>query len=109
MERDQIFNENYSKMRQELAQALEMIKHYEVVIADLQNESSNNLKKAAHDLANPLQILSMTIESLEDRAPKELLPSIERMKRSTDVMATILEGLRKLRTQSITNKISKVV
>lgn len=109
MERDQVFIENYANLRQELAEALEIIKHYEVVIADLQNENSNNLKKAAHDLANPLQILSMTIESLEDKASKDLLPTIERMKRSTDAMTTILESLRKLRTQSINNKISKVV
>ena len=109
MERDQIFTENYSKLRQDLAEALEIIKHYEVVIAELQNENSSNLKKLAHDLANPLQILSMTLESIEDRVSSDLTPSVERMKRSTETMTGILKTIRNFRTQSSTNKISQIV
>lgn len=88
--------EKNRELQRELDAAHELIRKYEGIIADLQSENSNNLKKFTHDLASPLQILSMTIESLQDRAP-EFTTTLERMKRSTDNMIDIINTIRKIR------------
>ncbi len=88
--------EKNRELQRELDAARDLIRKYEGIITDLQSENSNNLKKFTHDLAGPLQILSMTIESLQDRAP-EFTTTLERMKRSTDNMIDIINSIRKLR------------
>ncbi|AUN99735.1 sensor histidine kinase [Bacteriovorax stolpii] len=87
--------EKNRELQRELDSARALIKKYEGIIADLQAENSSNLKKFSHDLASPLQILSMTIESLQDRAP-EFSTTLDRMKRSTDNMIEIINSIRKL-------------
>jgi hypothetical protein len=96
-------------LREELAAALLKIEIYEALIIDMQTETNNTLKKTTHDLSSPLQILAMTIESMEDKAPLDLIPTIERMKRATDSMISIITGLRKLRSVNNNPKLSQVV
>ncbi len=101
-----------SSLQKELEKALELIRSYEAIIADLKLENSNNLKKFTHDLSNPLQILSMTIESLQDHPPKDISAALERMKRASDNMTSIISAIRKLRaatTQSPENAGLKVI
>jgi len=97
---------NDTNLEEELQAALLLIKNYEDIIADLKSTNSNNLKRFTHDLSNPLQILSMTIESLEDRVPPELAGSFERVKQSADSMVEIIGAIRKLRTNSTNSEIS---
>jgi signal transduction histidine kinase len=93
--------ENNQQLRKELDAALELIKRYEMMIADLQTEHFSTIKKTTHDLSNPLQILSMTIESLQDNSPVEMQPTIERMRRSAEVLTSIIITMRKLGTTKI--------
>lgn len=60
----------------------------------MQNENKR-MREFVHDLANPLQILGMTIESLEDKALVDQQMQIERMKKSVDKMLTIITEIRK--------------
>lgn len=80
----------------ELEHARKLLKNYEALIVELQNGNYANLKKLTHDLSNPLQILSMTIESLQDSPAKDISLALERMKRSTDTMTEIILAIRKL-------------
>ncbi len=54
------------------------------------------LRLLCHDLSNPLQILGMSLEVLEDRCPLELQKLVARMKRSTDSISQILNLVREL-------------
>lgn len=99
-------------LQKELEKALELVRSYEAIIADLKLENSNNLKKFTHDLSNPLQILAMTIESLQDHPPSDITATLDRMKRATDNMTAIILSIRKLRastTQSPVNAGIKVI
>lgn len=60
------------------------------------NENVNMLRMLSHDLANPLQVLGMSVEALSDRLPPEFSRLVERMKRSTDTMGQILYLVREL-------------
>lgn len=93
--------EKNQQLLKELDNAYALIKNYEELIADLRNSNDNNLKTITHDLSNPLQILSMTIESLQDSTPKDLAGTLERMRRSTDAMTEIIAAIRKLRASTI--------
>lgn len=89
-------------IQRELESALVLIKNYEAMITDLKLEQSNNLKMFAHDISNPLQILSMTIESLEDHpAAADILPAIMRMKKASDNITAIIVAMRTLRAAAI--------
>lgn len=102
--------EKNRELMRDLDAAMEVIRNYEGLIAQLKAENSSNMKRLVHDLASPLQILMMTIESLESRAPQELAPALERMKRSTDNMLELITSARKLNsTISITKGEIKVV
>ena len=90
-------SEQNKQLIRELDHAYELIKNYEALIAELKKENDHNLKTITHDLSNPLQILSMTIESLQDSPPKDLAATLERMRRSTDTMTEIISAIRKLR------------
>lgn len=93
--------EKNQQLLKELNNAYALIKNYEELIAEIRSSSDNNLKTIAHDLSNPLQILSMTIESLQDSAPKDLAATLARMKRSTDTMTEIIAAIRKLRASAV--------
>lgn len=88
--------EKNRELMRSLDAAMEVIQNYEALIAQLKNDNNGNMRKLLHDLASPLQILMMTIESLQDRAPEELTPSIERIKRSIDAMIELITAARKL-------------
>lgn len=90
-------SEQNKQLIRELDRAYELIKNYETLIAELKKENDHNLKTITHDLSNPLQILSMTIESLQESPPKDLAATLERMRRSTNVMVDIISAIRKLR------------
>lgn len=62
------------------------------------------LRLLCHDLSNPLQILGMSIEVLEDRCPPDLHKLIQRMKRSTDSITQILALVRELQAFSAGKK-----
>ena len=79
-----------------LKNALAEIQTKEQQIELRYNENVNMLRLISHDLANPLQILGMSIEALADRCPPELLRLVDRMKRSTDTMGQILFLVREL-------------
>jgi signal transduction histidine kinase len=85
------------QLTKELEHARELIRNYEALIIELQNDNDANLKRLTHDLSNPLQILSMTIESLQDAPVKDISMALERMKRSTDTMTEIISAIRRLR------------
>jgi len=90
------------QLMKELDHAYELIKNYESLIIELRESNDSNLKRITHDLSNPLQILSMTIESLQDSdtPPKDMNATLERMRRSTDTMTEIIASIRKLRSQA---------
>lgn len=79
-----------------LKKALHEIKIKEEQLELRYSENLNMLRLVSHDLANPLQILGMSIEALADRCPPELLKLVDRMKRSTDTMGQILYLVREL-------------
>lgn len=56
---------------------------------------NQRMREFVHDLANPLQILGMTIESLDGKSQPENHMQIERMKKSVDKMLTIIAEIRK--------------
>lgn len=93
------------QLKKELDHAYQLIQNYEFLIVELRESNDSNLKRITHDLSNPLQILSMTIESLQDSPSKDLASTLERMRRSTDTMTEIIANIRKLRAE--TNNISK--
>lgn len=99
------------QLKKELDHAYELIQNYESLIAELRESNDSNLKRITHDLSNPLQILSMTIESLQDSPPKDLASTLERMRRSTDTMTEIIASIRKLRATaaSVSKKTIQVV
>lgn len=86
----------FKELEMELQKAL-------LEIEALVTEKNAILKTFTHDLSNPLQILSMSIESLMDRCPPEVMPTLERMKRASDNMTTIIATLRKLKSTSAKN------
>lgn len=89
-------------IQEELESALELIRSYEAMIIDLKLEQSNILKMFAHDISNPLQILSMSIENLEDHpAAADILPAIVRMKKASDNITGIIVAMRTLRAASL--------
>ncbi len=92
--------EKNRELKRDLDAAMEVIKNYENLITQLKAENTGNLKKISHDLASPLQILLMSIESLQDRAPAEFSSSLERMKRSADNMLSIITSIRKLNSST---------
>jgi signal transduction histidine kinase len=79
-----------------LESALLEIKAKEQLLELRYRQNVNLLKLISHDLANPLQILGMSVEALSDRCPPELLKLVDRMKRSTDTMTQILYLVREL-------------
>ncbi|MDD4976321.1 MAG: HAMP domain-containing sensor histidine kinase [Bacteriovorax sp.] len=79
-----------------LKQALHEIKIKEEQLELCYSENVKMLRLISHDLANPLQILGMSIEALTDRCPPELSKLVDRMKRSTDTMGQILSLTREL-------------
>lgn len=91
--------EKNKQLQAELDAAIVAIHTLEAAVARLQNENVNNLKKFAHDLSNPLQILSMTLEALQDNSPEGLEMVLFRMKRSTDNMTDIVTVMRKVRAE----------
>ena len=71
----------------------------EIIIKALENHSSEineKLRFISHDLANPLQMLGMCLEAVEDQCPPELLKLITRMKNSTASINQILLSMREL-------------
>lgn len=105
--------EKNQQLMKELDHAHALIRNYESLIAELRESNDSNLKRITHDLSNPLQILSMTIESLQDSEtpPKDLHATLERMRRSTDTMTEIIASIRKLRATaaSVQRKTIQVV
>lgn len=99
------------QLKKELDHAYELIQNYESLIAELREANDSNLKRITHDLSNPLQILSMTIESLQDSPPKDMASTLVRMRRSTDTMTEIIASIRKLRATaaSVSKKTIHVV
>jgi signal transduction histidine kinase len=89
------------QLKKELDHAYELIQNYESLIAELRESNDSNLKRITHDLSNPLQILSMTIESLQDSPPKDITSALERMRRSTDIMTELIASIRKLRATAV--------
>lgn len=100
-------DEDMKKNHRELEKTIEeRTVHLKNALAEIQikeqqlelryNENVNMLRLISHDLANPLQILGMSIEALADRSPPELHRIIDRMKRSTDTMGQILFLVREL-------------
>ena len=85
------------QLTKELDHARELIRNYEALILELQNDNDAILRKMTHDLSNPLQILSMTIESLQDTPVNDISMALERMKRSTNTMTEIISAIRRLR------------
>lgn len=96
-------NDEIKQLQQQLSSALETIKDYEELIAELKATHSNHLKQFAHDLSNPLQVLSMTIEFMEDKIPNEYSTQFERIKRSSEVILEIIGAIRKLRHSSVSS------
>lgn len=102
--------EKNRELMRNLDAAMEVIQNYETLMAQLKSDNNGNMRKLLHDLASPLQILMMTIESLQDRAPEELTPSLERMKRSIDAMIELVTAARKLNSSiSAVNNDIKIV
>lgn len=103
--------EKNQQLLKELDYAYELIKNYESLIAELRETNDSNLKIITHDLSNPLQILSMTIESIQESPPKDISATLERMRRSTDAMTEIIASIRKLRAQasSVSKKAIQIV
>jgi signal transduction histidine kinase len=66
------------------------------------------LSLLCHDLSNPLQILGMSLEVLEDRCSPDLLKLVQRMKRSTDSITQILTLVRELQAFSAGKKALKI-
>jgi signal transduction histidine kinase len=99
------------QLKKELDHAYELIQNYESLIAELREANDSNLKRITHDLSNPLQILSMTIESLQDSPPKDIASALERMRRSTETMTELISSIRKLRATaaSVSKKAIQVV
>ena len=96
--------EKNRELKRDLDAAMEKMKNYEELIAELKALNASNMKKFTHDLASPLQILLMSIESLEDRTPEEFLPALERMKRSADNMLAIITTMRRLNSATSVQK-----
>lgn len=98
------------QLMQELNSALNIIKYYESQIIELKNTQTAHLKKITHDIASPLQILSMTIESLMDSPTGDPGLALERMKRATDTMTEVIRAARKLTLEdSQKDKLQKAV
>ena len=96
-------NDEIKQLQQQLSSALEQIKNYEELIAELKVTNSNNLKQFTHDLSNPLQVLSMTVEFMEDKVPAEYKGHFERIRKSSETMVDMIAAIRKLRTSSVSS------
>ncbi len=78
----------------ELAQS--QIAHYELLLSEQNQEHQAQIRILCHDLVNPLQIVSMSLESMIENNNS---PTIERMKRATDKMEKIILESRRIALQ----------
>jgi signal transduction histidine kinase len=82
-----------------------LTKHLDEALLQLKWMEEDNMRLRAfiHDIASPLQILGMSIESMLDHSSSDQRASLERMKRSTDKMLAIILEFRKLQ-KSLDNR-----
>jgi signal transduction histidine kinase len=81
-------------LQKELLKAQETIESYQQMIMDVTDENIQSIRVFTHDLASPLQIISMNLEMLIDNSPAEKQPMLQRMKKSADKMSEIIAALR---------------
>jgi multidrug resistance efflux pump len=60
-----------SELQAELESALRIIESYQETIKALREENNKTIRVFTHDLASPLQIVSMSLEALIDRSAPE--------------------------------------
>jgi hypothetical protein len=80
----------------ELESALLLIKKYENELTELKLENKKILRTFIHALSNPLQILSMTLESLQDKPNLGIDSLLNRMKIATDDITLLIKSYGKL-------------
>lgn len=88
--------EQIKELRLALALAEAKITHYQLLLSEMTLEHNSQQCQLIHDFASPLQIISMSLESL---LSKNSDPIFETMKRASDNMSTILSKARKMKVQ----------
>ncbi len=68
------------------------------------SSENEKLKGLIHDLVSPLQIISMSIETMLNQPSNENKHTFERMKASTDRMVAIVKDMRQLQRSLIKSK-----
>lgn len=81
-------------LQKELQKAQDTIESYQQTIADVNDENIQSIRVFIHELANPLQIISMSLERLIENNPVENQPMLQRMKKSADKMSEVMTSLR---------------
>jgi signal transduction histidine kinase len=87
-------NLEIQSLQKELLKAQEKIESYQQMIMDVTDENIQSIRMFIHDLASPLQIISMSLEMLIDNSPAEKQPMLQTMKKSADKMSEIIASLR---------------
>ena len=70
--------QSIQSLQEEVAQLKRLLRESE----EKSTEAKLTMRTLCHDLVNPLQILSMSLEVMLEKSPAE--PILERMKRATD-------------------------
>lgn len=89
-------SEKINELNFALAEAEAKIAHYQLLLSEMTLEHNSQLSQLIHDFASPLQIISMSLESV---LSKNSDPIFETMKRATDKMTTILSTARQMKIQ----------
>lgn len=88
--------EKINELSLALAEAEAKIAHYKLLLSEMALEHNSQQSQLIHDFASPLQIISMSLESVMSKNPD---PIFETMKRATDKMTTILSTARQMKLQ----------
>ena len=91
-------NNNHSvsieSLHKELAAAKSLIAKQEELISELTLSNSENLKAVCHQLASPVQVISMSIESYLLRKQMPSQDSLLRMQAAATSLVKIIEEIR---------------
>ncbi len=94
--------EEIKSLKKSLKESQECLAHSQDLLVESSKEHQIQMRNLCHEIVNPLQILSMSLEVMLEKSDEN--PTLERMKRATDRIEKII-----LETRKNTQQLSKSV
>ncbi|NOT78952.1 MAG: hypothetical protein HOP07_08100 [Bacteriovoracaceae bacterium] len=89
-------SEKINELSLALAEAETKIAQFQLLLSEMALEHNSQQSQLIHDFASPLQIISMSLESVISKNPD---PIFETMKRAADKMTKVLSTARQMKLQ----------